>query len=128
VIKGRACRVVDMSTSKTGKHGGAKVHLTAIDIFTGKKYEELSGSTQNMQVPTVTRTEYTLIDISHDGFVSLMAQDGSTKEDLKLPEDEELVTKLRAAQDAIAEGKDAIVSVLSAMNEEKIVAVKESSS
>ena len=36
VIKGRPCKIVDMSTSKTGKHGHAKVHLVAIDIFTGK--------------------------------------------------------------------------------------------
>ena len=25
VIKGKACKIVDMSTSKTGKHGHAKV-------------------------------------------------------------------------------------------------------
>jgi translation initiation factor 5A len=32
VIKGRPCKIVDMSTSKTGKHGHAKVHLIAIDV------------------------------------------------------------------------------------------------
>ena len=36
VIKGRPCKIVEMSTSKTGKHGHAKVHLVAIDIFTNK--------------------------------------------------------------------------------------------
>ena len=27
VLKGKACKIVDMSTSKTGKHGHAKVSL-----------------------------------------------------------------------------------------------------
>ena len=32
----RPCKIVEMSTSKTGKHGHAKVHLVALDIFTGE--------------------------------------------------------------------------------------------
>ena len=32
--------------------------MVAIDIFTGKKLEELSPSTHNMSVPNVRRTEY----------------------------------------------------------------------
>jgi translation initiation factor 5A len=65
VIKNRPCKIVDMSTSKTGKHGHAKVHLVAIDIFTGKKLEELCPSTHNMDVPNVTRKEYQLVSLSH---------------------------------------------------------------
>lgn len=61
VIKGRPCKIVDMSTSKTGKHGHAKVHLVALDIFTGKKLEDLSPSTHNMDVPNVMRREYQLV-------------------------------------------------------------------
>jgi translation initiation factor 5A len=61
VIKGRPCKIVDMSTSKTGKHGHAKVHMVAIDIFTGKKLEDLSPSTHNMDVPNVSRREYQLV-------------------------------------------------------------------
>jgi len=63
VIKQRPCKIVDMSTSKTGKHGHAKVHLTAIDLFTGKKLEDLSPSTHNMEVPHVRRQEYQLVRV-----------------------------------------------------------------
>lgn len=64
VIKSRPCKIVDMSTSKTGKHGHAKVHLVAIDIFTGKKLEDLCPSTHNMDVPNVTRKEFQLVSLS----------------------------------------------------------------
>ena len=107
-IKNRPCKIIDMSTSKTGKHGHAKVHLIAIDIFTGKKLEDLSPSTHNMDVPHVRRQEYQLvsqpppwyprwtlfsnvthqIDISDDNFLSLMTDDGDLKDDVKIPDGE----------------------------------------
>jgi len=119
-LKGRPCKIVDMSTSKTGKHGHAKVHLVGIDIFTGKKYEDISPSTHNMNVPNVRRAEYQLIMID-DGFLSLMTQEGDTKDDVRVP-DGELGEKISAE---FEEGKDLLVSVISAMNEEAVVAYKE---
>ncbi|PRP85784.1 hypothetical protein PROFUN_05976 [Planoprotostelium fungivorum] len=121
VIKGFACKIVDMSTSKTGKHGHAKVHLVGIDIFTGRKYEDLSPSTHNMDVPEVTRQEFTLVDITDDGFVSLMNSDGELKSDLKVPEGE-LGADLKAMFD---DGKEVTCSVLGALGIEAIVSFKE---
>ncbi|KAI9091885.1 putative HYP2-translation initiation factor eIF5A.1 [Phlyctochytrium arcticum] len=119
-IKGRPCKIVDMSTSKTGKHGHAKVHLVATDIFTGKKLEELSPSTHNMDVPNVRRVEYALVDIADDGFLSLMNPDNSMKEDVKLPEGE-LGSKLKKEFD---EGADLVVTVVTAMGEEHALSYK----
>lgn len=120
VIKQRPCKIVDMSTSKTGKHGHAKVHMVAIDIFTGKKLEDLSPSTHNMEVPNVSRREYQLLDID-DGFLSLMTADGDTKDDVKIP-DGEVGDKIQAEFD---EGKDLLVTIISAMGEEACISYKE---
>ncbi|KAF1361511.1 translation initiation factor eIF-5A [Lizonia empirigonia] len=122
VIKNRPCKIVEMTTSKTGKHGHAKVHLVAIDIFTSKKLEELCPSTHNMNVPNVRRQEYLLVDVSEDGFLSLMSDDGSTKDDVKLPDGEvgDKINKLFTE-----EGKDTSVIVLTAMGEESAIDAKE---
>merc|ERR1711943_28624 len=55
VIKGRPTKVIDVTTSKTGKHGHAKCHFTATDIFTGKKMEELVPSSHNLEVRSKLR-------------------------------------------------------------------------
>ncbi|KAJ1510153.1 Eukaryotic translation initiation factor 5A [Coelomomyces lativittatus] len=120
VIKGRPCKIVDMSTSKTGKHGHAKVHLVGIDIFTNKKLEDISPSTHNMDVPNVDRNEYQLMDVD-GGYLSLLKSDGSTKDDVKVP-DGELGQKL---VEDFENGKDLIVTVLTAMNEEAAVSYKD---
>jgi hypothetical protein len=39
-----------VSTSKTGKHGHAKCHFVATDIFTSRKMEELVPSSHNLEV------------------------------------------------------------------------------
>jgi len=120
MIKGRPCKIVEMSTSKTGKHGHAKVHMVALDIFTGKKYEDICPSTHNMDVPNVKRRDFQLLDVSDDGYLSLMDDGGNTRDDLKLPE-ADLGSEIKAAYD---DGKDIMCTVLSACGEECVIATK----
>merc|ERR1711982_242881 len=104
MIKNRPCKIVEMSTSKTGKHGHAKVHLVALDIFTGKKLEDICPSTHNMEVPNVKRKDYQLIDI----------------DDLKVPEGDlgnEIVEQHGS-------GSELLCTVLSACGEECVIATK----
>jgi len=121
MIKGHPCKIVEMSTSKTGKHGHAKVHLVALDIFTGKKYEDICPSTHNMDVPNVSRKDYQYVDMDDQGYVSLMLDDGSTREDLKCPESGPVADEIKAK---IAEGSSFLATVLSACGEEAIIGTK----
>ncbi|KAF8553634.1 eukaryotic translation initiation factor 5A-2 [Imleria badia] len=120
VIKGRPCKIVEMSTSKTGKHGHAKVHLVAIDIFTGKKMEDICPSTHNMDVPNVSRNEYAIVNID-DGFLNLLTTDGTPKDDIKVPEGD----LGKTIKDDFEAGKDLLVTIVTAMNEAQAISCKE---
>jgi len=121
-MKGRPCKIVEMSKSKPGKHGAAKIHLVGIDIFTAKKYDEICPSTHQMEVPEVSRYEQILIDIAADEYLTLMSEDGkTTRNDLKLPAGE-LGQKIR---EGFEEGKNLQLTVQSAMGEEAVIAQKE---
>jgi len=120
MIKERPCKIVELSTSKTGKHGHAKVHITALDIFTRERHEDLVPATHNMDVPHVSRKDYQLTEIDEDGFAELMDDVGDVKKDLKLPGGS-LGKDIQAKMDSGAVIK---VTVMSAVNEEQIVGTK----
>jgi translation initiation factor 5A len=134
MIKGHPCKVAEVTTSKTGKHGHAKAHIVAIDIFSGKKYEDLCPCSHNVSVPFVKRDEYQMLTADADtGAVSLLTADGETKDDLNLPtfvsvgeptEDDKKVTE--EILKWLDEGKDFQVIVLSACGQEKIIQTKAS--
>ncbi|KAI1817499.1 eukaryotic translation initiation factor 5A-2 [Poronia punctata] len=120
VIKGKPCKIVDMSTSKTGKHGHAKVHLVGIDIFTGKKYEELCPSTHNMDVPNILTKTQSLIHIEEetedDAVLHLMDDSGEVSEDVKLPKGT-LGDQLLKEFKGLPEGSEIAVTIKQAMKE-----------
>ena len=133
MIKEKPCKVTEITSSKTGKHGHAKCHIVALDIFTSKKYEDLCPASHNMSIPFVKRIELQCLTADLDtGEVSLLMEDGSTKDDLNLPtfvkvgeptdEDKKITAELVAA---VEDGsKDVMVAVLQACGEEKIVGFK----
>merc|ERR1712194_238282 len=113
--------------------GHAKAHIVAIDIFTGKKMEDLCPASHNLDVPFVKKTEYTLLMADEDsGNVSLLLESGATKDDLNLPDrvnigeptdDDKKVTKeILAAQES---GAEIMCIVQGACGMEKIIALKE---
>lgn len=90
--------------------------LLFLNPLANRKLEDISPSTHNMDVPNVARNEYSLINID-DGYLSLMTADGATKDDVKVPEGE-LADKLQAE---FEEGKELLVTIVSAMGEEACI-------
>ena len=126
MIKGHPCKVVSFSTAKTGKHGSAKAMVSGIDIFSSNKYECTFSTGDNVDAPLVKRLEYSLINIDDDGFVTLMSENGDIKEDLQLPTDEWLKDVTDRIKEIFNDGKkECLVTVVSAMDNEKIIAVRE---
>ena len=55
LIKGYPCKIIDVTKSKPGKHGHAKANVTAVDIFTGKKYETSESTGHTVECPIVEK-------------------------------------------------------------------------
>ena len=114
------CKIVEMSVFKTGKHGRGKVHLVGIDIFDGKKHEEVCPSTHNMQVPNILRKEFMVISIDPDGYIELLDTDTSdTRSDIRGNDGN--LKEIHVLLDA---DEDVLVTILSAMDREEIVSIK----
>ena len=122
MIKGQPCKVSEVSTSKTGKHGHAKCNFIAYNIFNNKKLEDMVPSTHTTNVPVVSRKEYNLVDIDDEDYLSLMDEDGNTREDLKLPEyPEKYAFELKEEFN----NKQLLVTVLKCCGKEQVISHKE---
>jgi len=126
MIKGKPCKVLSISVSKTGKHGHAKCNFLAVDIFTGKKYEDMVPSSHGTTVPIVNRSDWELIDIEEDE-VTLMDEGGNQKTDLNLPSHpSDMAKEIIEAWDG---GENSvIVTVQAAVGIEQIISWKKDSS
>ena len=105
MLQGFPCIVRDYTSAKTGKHGGTKIHFFGEDIFTGKRKEEIIGSGENADVPTVKRTEYIVCDIADD-YLNLMDESGESKDDIKVTNCTEEGKGVAAAWESFSNGEN----------------------
>ena len=119
MIKGFPCKVTEISISKTGKHGHAKAHVFGLDIFTGKKYEDVFPTSHNVEAPVIKKTEVEAVSIE-DGVLNYMDDEGEILE-INMPDDEELAGEI---EQLIEDDKDITVTIVSAMGKEQIVSFK----
>ncbi|CAF4284638.1 unnamed protein product, partial [Rotaria magnacalcarata] len=51
------------------------VHLVGIDIFTGRRHEDVRPVGRIIQVPKVDKKDYILVSIANDGYTTLLDED-----------------------------------------------------
>ncbi|CAH1800077.1 unnamed protein product [Owenia fusiformis] len=120
MIKGHPCKIVNLSSASPGKHGHAKIQLVGLDIFTGSRYEDSCPSKHTMSVPEVNKNEIHVLSVAHDGYISLLLENGEIRRDLKVP-DNGLGKEIH---DRIKQEEDIAVCILSACEQEAIIGVK----
>jgi translation initiation factor 5A len=112
LIEDIPCRVVNIETSKPGKHGAAKMRITGIGIFDGQKKTLLTPGDADVDVPIIDRKAVQIMSVSGK---TMQVMDSKTYEvyDLDLPD--ELVGQAEAGKEA---------EVLEAMGKRKIERIK----
>ena len=105
------CRIVGIESSKPGKHGSAKMRITAIGIFTGQKKTLLTPGDADVEVPIIERKTAQVMSVSGN---TAQVMDSKSYEmyDIEVPEDVE----------GVESGKE--VEILEAMGKRKIERVR----
>lgn len=63
IVDGQACKVSDVQTSKTGKHGHAKARITAVGIVDGKKRVFVKPGDSRAEVPVIGKKSAQVLSI-----------------------------------------------------------------
>ncbi|MDE1824141.1 MAG: translation initiation factor IF-5A [Candidatus Micrarchaeota archaeon] len=86
LIDGVPCRVVEIDVSAPGKHGAAKMRITAVGIFDNQKKTLLKPSSADIEVPIITKRKAQVVSVS--GNISqLMDLESYETYELQVPED-----------------------------------------
>jgi translation initiation factor 5A len=86
VIEGVACRVVDTQTSRPGKHGHAKVRLTAVGLVDEKKKVIVMPGHDSVDIPIIGKKNAQVLSVQGN-MANIMDSETYETFDLKIPDD-----------------------------------------
>lgn len=66
VIDGEPCKVLDVTCSKPGKHGGAKARIEVVGIFDKKKRSVVKPASTEIDVPIVEKKTGQVVALTGD--------------------------------------------------------------
>ena len=84
VIEGAACIVTDVKISRPGKHGHAKVNLTAVGMLDDKKRNIVMPGHDSVEVPVIGKKNAQILSINGD-IANVLETETYETFDLKIP-------------------------------------------
>jgi len=112
IIDDEPCKVLDVTTSVSGKHGEAKARLEAVGLFDNKKRSIVKPADAEMEIPIIEKKTGQVIAISGN---NAQIMDMADYEIFDIPIPEELKEK-------VAQGKE--ISYWVVMNRKMIIEVR----
>lgn len=86
VIDGAACSVTDTQVSRPGKHGHAKVRLTAVGLIDEKKRVIVMPGHDNIETPVIEKKNAQVLSV-HGSTANVMDSETYETFDLDIPDD-----------------------------------------
>ncbi len=86
IVDGVASIVSDVSVSRPGKHGHAKVNFSAVGMLDGKKRAAVMPGHDNVEVPIIEKKNAQVLSI-HGDVCNVMDSESYETFDLKIPDE-----------------------------------------
>lgn len=112
LIEDIPCKVVEIESSKPGKHGAAKMRITGIGVFEGQKKTLLSPGDADVDMPIIERKNVQIMSVNGTN-AQVMDQQSYEVYDMEIPS--ELLS-------AAGPGKEA--EILECMGRKKMERIK----
>lgn len=111
------CKVDNYHTAKPGKHGAAKMLIQTYEVISGKQKDVSISTKDKVDIPIITRKEYTLMSVDENEYLQLLNDKGEMVDDIKLNENNELCERLMNEWNNKLDDQEFVVTVMHFMNQ-----------
>jgi translation initiation factor 5A len=87
VIDEEPCKILDITTSKPGKHGAAKARIEAVGMFDGVRRSMVAPVTEKCKIPMIDKRKVQILSMRGD-HAQVMDMDSYQNYDLPVSENE----------------------------------------
>lgn len=86
IIEDAACQVTDVSVSRPGKHGHAKVNLMGVGMIDGRKRNLVMPGHDNVEVPVIGKKNAQVLSVT-DKIANVMDSESYETFDMPIPDE-----------------------------------------